>query len=117
MGRRICNYPDVPAEYELTEDDVVLIDNEELGTRKTSYANVRGTFTFSGMDAPEDIPDPFGNNGDFYTQYDINNKIVAMYNKVNGEWVPLPKGGGSTISAVTITEIERSTSTISVRDE
>ena len=58
-----------------------------------------------------------GVNGDMYTQYNSSG-IIAVYEKINGVWLPFPSGGGgSYFRRLVITEGVQSSSEITITGE
>ena len=58
-----------------------------------------GSSTYYGTSAPSAS---LGQNGDMYVLYDdTNDTIITTYIKIEGDWLPMPSGGGG--SSITVT--------------
>ncbi len=106
MGVRISKLSSQPS---LQEDDFLVIDGES-GTRKVPVVD---SMFPSGTTSP---PENKGVLGSMYVQYNEDEVIGIYFKSVNG-WLPAPKGGGSYVKEIEITEGVYSHSTISITSE
>lgn len=108
MGVRISNLPSQPA---LQEDDYLVIDGEN-GTRKVPATE---SLVLSGIASP---PEDKGVLGSMYIQYNTDqDEVVCIYFKSPTGWLLAPKGGGSYVIPLEVTEGVYSHNTITVVEE
>lgn len=95
MGIRISKLSSNPT---IQEDDFLVVDGAD-GTRKVPVVD---SMFPSGTTSP---PENKGVIGSMYVQYGENEEeVIGVYFKSANGWLPAPKGGGTTIEEITITE-------------
>lgn len=95
MGIRISKLSSNPT---IQEDDFLVVDGAD-GTRKVPVVD---SMFPSGTTSP---PENKGVIGSMYVQYDEDEEeVIGIYFKSANGWLPAPKGGGTKIEELVITE-------------